>query len=387
MSQLEKSADTRSEKKAKEYRLYKFIALTVLVVFLLVGLVLFKNDITVENVRYLIKYLDFSSSGAFSQESQIHYHADSTNRFHVFRGDLALVNGSGITLYDRRGSAVMTDRYSMTHPICVCADRYLVVYDLGGHQVRVYNSFALLFEKNFDYVIQSVSVNDDGDFCVVTSEKSYHSAVFVYDRDFQEIQTWFSSDKFAVDANLSDNDILTVSAIRVDNGALLGELVELELGKESKSSSFAFSGEMPLSHSTDRKGTLLLTNESLKYIKAGEQIRSAAFPRSSLSQAVYGDRLCAVVQNELSVGVNFRLRVFDREANEVFSQKFSVQIRDVQIWEDTVYVLTHTSLFALRAGEEMVEYSLSGDYSSFGVLGDRTIILCSETTADIRIFN
>jgi len=171
--------DTRSEKKVKKFRLFKFLSILVLVLFLLGGFLLFENEITIENLRYMVKYLDFSSSGAFSEESVIYYNADNGNDFQVFRGDLALINPNGVTLFDRRGSAVMTDSFNMSKPTSVCGDKYLAIYDLGGHNVRVYNSFSLLFEESFRYPVQAVSVNSDGAFCVVTSEKNYRSAVFV----------------------------------------------------------------------------------------------------------------------------------------------------------------------------------------------------------------
>ena len=60
------NGDTRSEKKVKKFRLYKIVAVSVLVLFLLSGFLLFENEITIENLRYMVKYLDFSSSGAFS---------------------------------------------------------------------------------------------------------------------------------------------------------------------------------------------------------------------------------------------------------------------------------------------------------------------------------
>lgn len=385
--QKEKVSESRSEKKAKKFRLYKFIALTLLVVFLLGGFVLFENDITMENLRYLIKYLDFSSSGAFSEEGTIYYNDDAENRFYVFRGDLAIANQSGVTLYDRRGSAVMTDSFTMSNPTCVCGDKYLVVYDLGGYQLRVYNSFALLYEKTFDYVIQSVGLNSDGDFCVVTSEKSYHSAVFVYDQNFNQIQQWFSSEKFAVDARLSDRDVLTISAVRAENGTLISELIELKIGKDEALSSFTVQEEMPFSHSTDRKGTLLLTDSKLRYIEGGAEVASAVFPDDSLKMIRYGDEICAVVQDELSVGVSYRVRVFDRKANELLSRQFSVQIRDVEVLDETVYVLTYTGLVIMENGKEAVEIPLTGEYTDLGVLSPNCVILCSDTVADIRIFD
>ncbi len=383
----EKISESRSEKKAKKFRLYKFIALSVLVVFLLGGFVLFENDITIENLRYLIKYLDFSSSGAFSEEGVVYYNSDSENRFYVFRGDLAIANQSGVTLYDRRGSAVMTDSFTMSNPTCVCGDKYLIVYDLGGYQLRVYNSFALLFEKTFDYVIQSAGVNGDGDFCVVTSEKSYHSAVLVYDHNFKQIQQWFSSEKFAVDAQISDRGILTISAIHVDDGSLISDLIELKIGKNEPLSTLTIQEEMPFSYSTDQNGTLLLTDLGLCSVEGGEIKNRVNFSDNSIKMIRYGNEISAVVQDELSVGVSYRVRVFDRNASEILSRQFSVQIRDIEVFDETVYVLTYTGLVIMRSGEEFREIPLSGDYTDIGVLSQDCVILCSDTVADIRIFD
>ncbi len=387
MNQMEKGSDTRSEKQVKKFKLYKLISITVLVLFLLCGLILFKNDITIENLRYMIKYLDFSTSGAFDEEFQVHYNANPDNRFYVFRGDLAIVNESGVTLYDRRGSAVMTDSFSMTSPVGVCAERYLAIYDLGGYQVRIYNSFSLLFEKSFDYMVQSVSVNKDGSFCVVTSEKSYHSAVFVYDRDFRQVQQWFSADKFAVDAHLSDDNVLTVSTIRAQDGDLYGELIAFKIGKKDPLYTYPYRENMPLALTSKRNRAALMTDERMYLIKEGEEKAKVIFPKESLAQIRMGEELLCVVQNELSIGVNFRLRVFDWDGTELASEKFSVQILDVQIWEDTVYVLTHTGLFVISPGEKTKVYELEGDFFHLGILSKDTVVLCSETSAQIRLLN
>ncbi|MBR2615260.1 MAG: hypothetical protein IKC69_01110, partial [Clostridia bacterium] len=278
MDQTEMKMISRSENLARRFKLCKLIALSVLVVFLLSGLILFKNDITIENLRYLIKYLDFSTGGEFNEETRIHYNSDSENQFLVFRGDFALVNDGGVTLYDRRGSAVMTDSFHMTSPIAVCGERYLAVYDLGGYQVRLYNSFSLLFEKSFDYPVQSVSVNSDGSFCVATSEKSFHAAVYVYNRDFEEVRRWSSADKFVTEVHLSDRDVLTLSTVRAEEGSLVGEILSFKLGETEPLSSYTYLDQMPLSFSVDGENVLLLTDENIMNIEKGKEVRKETFP-------------------------------------------------------------------------------------------------------------
>lgn len=387
MSQNASGQGAGSEKRVRKFRLYKFIMISVLVLFLLGGLILFENDITVENLRYLIKYLDFSSSGAFSEESVIYYNEDSGNCFHVFRGDLALVNSGGVVLYDRRGSAVMTDSYNMTSPTAVCGDKYLAIYDLGGHQVRIYNSFSLLFEKSFDYTVQGVSINSDGAFCVVTSQKNYRSAVFVYDRNFDQIHQWLSADKFAFDAYLSDQDVLTISAVHAEDGDLICDLIELKVGDKDPARVFTVKNEIPLRQRTDRRGSVFVTDRALRRIEKGKEIHAVSFEEESIKKLVLGETCTAVLQDELSVGVNYLLRIFDAKGTETFSQKFSVSVQDIEVWDDKVYVLTHTELVVLSEKEETMTFPLEGDYSDVGVLSEDCVILCSQTEAHIKILD
>ncbi len=387
MGRTKENTDTRSEKKVKKFRLYKFIAGIVLVLFLLGGFLLFENEITIENLRYMVKYLDFSSSGAFSEESVIYYNADNGNDFEVFRGDLALINSGGVTLYDRRGSAVMTDTYNMSKPTAVCGDKYLAIYDLGGHNVRVYNSFSLLFEESFRYPVQAVSVNSDGAFCVVTAEKNYRSAVFVYDRNFEEIYRWLSSEKLALGAFLSDRNELTVSTIHTKDGELVCELIELKVGQEKTLSTFELRGELPLMHHSARKNTYLVTDLSFHILKKGESIASKQFPQGSILKVALGENRIAILHDELSVGVNYKLSVYDKDGVEVRTHKFSETIRDLEVYDDSVFVLTHTDLYVFTEGEEMLCLPLDGEFSDVGVFNEDCVILCGDTQANIRILD
>lgn len=386
MAQNNANGDTRSEKKVKKFRLYKFIALTLLILFLIGGAFIFKNDITLENLRYMVKYLDFNASGTFSEDTVIYYNADAENDFRVFRGDLALINPAGVTLFDRRGSAVMTDSFNMSKPISVCGEKYMAVYDLGGHNVRIYNSFSLLFDETFDYPIQSVSINSDGAFCVVTSEKNYRSAVFVFDRNFEEIHRWLSSEKLAVGAFLSDRDELLISAIQARNGELISELIELKIGAKEPVSVFTLSGELPLMQRRDKKNAVLVTDRSFHILKNGKSEHNVQFPQGSILKVAMGENRIAILQDELSVGVNYKLTIFDEEGNEIGSKKFSESIRDIEVYEESVYVLSNTELSVFSKDRETRRVPLEGDYSDFGVFSERCVILCGDSQANICIF-
>lgn len=386
MRRKKENTDTRSEKKVKKFRLLKFISITVLVLFLIGGFLLFKNDITIENLRYMVKYLDFSSSGAFSEESVIYYNSDPENDFRVFRGDLALINQSSVTLFDRRGSAVMTDTYNMARPVSVCGEKYLAIYDLGGHNVRIYNSFSLLFEQSFQYPVQSVSINSDGAFCVVTSEKNYRSAVFVYDQTFKETYRWLSAEKIAMSAFLSDRNELTISAIQAVAGDLVLELIDLEVGEKNPVSVFTLKDELPLMHRKEKKTSVLVTDHSFHVLENGKEIATRSFSQNGILKAALGENRIAILQDELSVGVNYRLLIFDENGKEISTYKFSESIRDIEVYNESVYVLTHAELYVFSKDKETKRIALEdGDYSNFGVFSEDCVILCGDSQARIRM--
>lgn len=383
----EKAPEMKNAARAKKYRLYKFIALGVLVLFLLGGLVLFQKDITLENLRYLIKYVSFYTGGTAENGSTILYDADSENVYGAFRGDLAVVNHGGMALYDRTGTAVLTDSFNMTNPVMEAGDKFLVVYDLGGYNLRVYNSFSLLHEESFSYVIQSVSVNAAGYYCVATAQRSYHAAVVVYNDDFKEVFRWLSTEKFVTDCVLTDTEALFLTTVRVENGDLMGEVLELKVGRDEPVSSFELADEMPVDIAWTRRGVLYLTDSSLRFLSGGVEQNATSFTARSLEKAVMGDTLCVVAQNELSVGVSLKLRLFDRQGNETASRSLSAQIQDLEVFDNEVFLLTYNHLYRLTSDGVWSEYDVAGDFSAIAILGQDTVALCSDSRAEIMVLS
>jgi hypothetical protein len=140
---------------------------------------------------------------------------------------------------------------------------------------------------------------------------------------------------------------------------------------------------MPLALSEGNNGLFLLTNERLIYLEDGQEVRASQFP--DLQKIRFGEDVLAIVQSEMSIGVSYRVRAFDSEGQELLSEKFSTQILDLEVFEDRVYILSHTSLYVLKEGEKMQEYPLKSECSDIGVFAEDTVILCSDSSATIQI--
>ena len=376
------------EERVKKFRRAKWIALAVFLVFLAFGLIAFRSEITLENLRYLFKYVNFSGASGFAAEgTEIRYDADSGNRFAVYRGDLVVANNGGVSLFDPSGNLTMSDPFSMSNPVIVTDGKYLVVYDLGGYYLKIYNSFSILHEQSFDYRIQSAATNVNGYVCVATSEKSYHSALYVYNDDFQQVYKWLSSDKFITDCAISSANEITLSTLRAENGDLVCELTGLSIGKGEADFAFSAREELPIEILPYRYGSLYLSDRALRLIREGEIVSGIPFDEDSIDLFVLGEEISAVAQNELLVGVNYKLRLFDRELTEIGSMNFSSQILDMKISGDTLFVLTRGRLYRFRGGEVAGEYEFEGDYVSFELFSANNVVLCSDQSASVLIVN
>ena len=367
--------------KARSFRTAKFVILIVLFALLLTGLVAFRDEITLENVRYLIKYLNFGSEST-GEVSPIVYDADSSNRFEVYRGDLAVVNPSGLTLYEQSGKVALTDSFRMSNPTISVGDKYLLVYDLGGYNLRVYNSFSLLFEKNFN-IIRCADINNNGFFSVATSEKGYHSAVITYNSDFKEISRSLFSDKFTADLSLSDGGNLTVATLRTtDSGTLTSDFVTVRTGTDDESRTVTREDEMPLLVGNAGNRTAFVLTDRTLYAVSGDKVNGERdLSEKQVEKCVFGDGVCAVTENELLVGVNLSLTIYDETLTPLLTRRFSTPVQDLAAEGKKVFVLTRDMLYILEAGKDERTVELDGEYTDVLPLSGETVLLCSDYRA------
>ena len=120
-------------------------------------------------------------------------------------------------------------------------------------------------------------------------------------------------------------------------------------------------------------------------IKNGKTVSTRRFDEGSIVKLEMGSERVAILQNDLSVGVNYKLSIFDTNGELKKTHNFDASIRDIEVFDDSVFVLTHTELFVFTEGKELKKISLDGDYKDVGVFAKDCVILCSESQAQIRL--
>ncbi len=356
---------------SKRLRVLRFALIFLLIAFLLGGLFVLRTEFTAENLRFLLRDLDFSTPTLGLDASGITFDYDTTQSTALYKGDLAILRRSALEIYTFSGSRSLSVPVAYSSPALVTGEKYLLAYDIGGNKMGVYNAFSELYTETFDYPIATADIADDGTFLVVSAEKLYHSALYVYSANSEEFTRTFrfrTADKVIYDARLcrEDSSLLAVAAVSADNGDYLTQVILLDSGSEEKLLTISIEGEMPLELSFEQEGRIcLLTDRGLHRIdtKSGED-SVYSFLSEDLAGYHTGEGYEVLILNSGIIGTALDVHVFSGD-NSQEPDVFSVtnQVLDTRVAHGCVYLLSYDALTVFDLDDKDVKtHKLDHEY-------------------------
>ena len=372
---------------AARFRLCKLISLASAVILLVVGIVVFDFEETVDTFRYLVKNLSGSEIVYGEMSAPIAFDADSAVRCDSFRKDVAVVQKNGAALYDTKGKLQYKDTFSFSSPQLLVADDVFLVYDLGGKTLKVYNAFSNIFTLESDYPIFAVSLHADGTFAVATSEQGYHAAVLVYNPSFQCVFKWRSPDKLVMDVAVCpyDDSKIAIAACKADEGDFSSEIILLSTRSEKIVSSVTLPDAlamMAVFSNESAKGFSVLTDSSLVTLsEKGETLANNTFTSTDLSAYCLGEDYCVLAQKKSMVGSTYTLKIISPAGEILQETDIHSQIFDIVADHDAVYVLAYETLYIFYPEEKgMRTYEVSRSFREILPFGDNTLGFVSDHT-------
>ena len=161
----------------------KWLSLTALIVFVIVSVSQRGDDLSLDNVRYIIRHFGEKQASLVETGDGVAYDYDDKNQAYVIGDDFAIVGNSGIVIFDYAGDILFKDSFNFDSPSAATYGNELILYNVGGKEVRFYNSYTMLKRLSFDSPVYKVSVSDNGNYLIQTATEGYRSGVQVYDDD------------------------------------------------------------------------------------------------------------------------------------------------------------------------------------------------------------
>lgn len=348
---------------ADRYRWARLLSVILLVAFLLVMLLFYRENITYSNLMYLIRDLDTGMVSTVGKYADISYERQYAPSFALFRDRIAVAGAAGFRLYNASGSKELDYESAYSDPRLVVGNKYALFYDAAGKSYSIYTTIARVLNGQAEAVIEDAAVADDGTHALLTGSDESKYLITVYSPDFKPLARYYK-DKYVVDMALDPKGehMAVVSAGAAGAGAYC-EIMFCKIGSE-ETASVELEATMPLAVRYADNGRLVVVcdNKILFYDgekQCGSYDIAGAVP---VSFDLDGDFFVLAVSKN-AVGSENEIILFDTDGNIIYNNIINEKIRMVAADGDrAVYVLCEDKAIQLSlSGGDPREENLKGE--------------------------
>lgn len=255
----EQIINPRYQKISARYRILKWTALAALAAFAVGMIFIFKDQITLENFRYLMRNVDFEIDAGVELDNDLVYVADPDNVFEGYRDYLAVVNPETLTIFDTEGGVACKEELGYSRPIVSSSKKHLLVYDRGGRAYSVYSYFAREHLQTLDYPLSNAVMSDSGVYALVTESRDYEGVVYIYSSGFKLMNRVMKNKRIsAVDLTDAGDEVLIAAYYTDQSGRTVSEITVLPTATSESRLLFTVEDAMVYSCSFLEDGSFML---------------------------------------------------------------------------------------------------------------------------------
>lgn len=367
---------------AKRFRVLTYLLLAGMIVFIIAMFSVNRDEITVENLRYFLRYIDTRQAEKSATTDTIVYgDTESIVRFGVYRNGLAAIGRDRVQIFDLTGEEILDIHQSNAAPQLLTSDEYMLIYNIGGTTFQVYNSLSKEYEESFEYPIGCAALGDTGTFLITTRSMEYRSVVQVYNPHFAQIYRWYSPDKHVMDASFRDGDkefVIAALGTRKD-GICYAEIILCQTDREEKRAQFTIDDEIIYRARYTPDGGLVLIGGKAVYVYDSEMNRISEVSYGGYTPVMLDSNgeMTYFTLNKNIVGSNYTVTVLDRLGNIVYSGDVQGEITRALLQKDAIYLLFDRSIMrlSLETGAQIVK-EIDPNCITVEALDEKTLMLC-----------
>lgn len=337
------------QKAALAVKITRYIATFLFIVFVLSCIFIFRSDITVENIQYLMKYADFYDNTEVPDSAEISVNADSESHVFMLRDNLAVVSRSGIGLYEFSGKKLFNYSLAYSDPGVSSDGRDILVYDITGNEISIFNSFSRVYSQKYPYSVKAGCINDSG-FAIVTNEKTYRSGVIVYNSNYEEVYRWMLSDRYVTAIDLSSDGTKLLSASVKSHDGSYDTLITI---RDIKKDEILYSAEimdelaLKIGFSDDASAVYLITDSMLRFYDGKLEEKSFyKYNQTKTEKFFVQNQTIILTENKNLSGNSMTLYGFDFNGNALFTVDADSKITSVCRGKDVMYALSSRYIYA-----------------------------------------
>ena len=340
-------------KVAKRYRTLKYLSLAALVFYLLAMLVMYRSQITYENLVYLAKDLNTDVDASNALFGEIKYDESRKMSAATYKGRLAVATTTSFTIYNTTGSVERTFKISMENPKVISGDKYVMVYDVGGMSYSVYTTIMCVNSGQTQYTLQGAAISDSGTYALITRARENRYNVTLYDENFKEV-TKIYKDKYVMDVALSsDGSRYAVASCEMTGTAVSCEVMSGRVDSEG-SSVTTVKDSLPLEAGFFTDGSFCVVGDDTVsfFAPSGELVTEKRLDGNGVTGVSFSTSGVMVIESRNLIDTKNSATVFSPDGSEALSVTVYSKVTACALGEDAAYIAADGTLTRYRAAAE-----------------------------------
>lgn len=262
-------------------RIAAWATVLALAAFLIGMFYSYREEITVENFRFLMRNVNFRLESSIPSEENgggLLYDRDTDRVFALYRDYVATVGNGRLTISDQYGNESYYEKLSYASPVLCPSKENLLCFDRGGTSYSLYNYFNNVGEGKCDYPITDAAISDSGIYALATREAHYYGTVLVYNKDSKLIQK-IRKDKYIVSVDLSPDGktVLVTSFYSSDQGQPVTEVASHPTSSTEADYILTLDGVLPYQARCLSDGSCaLVCSDGVKFISSDGKVYNAS---------------------------------------------------------------------------------------------------------------
>lgn len=345
------------------------------------------NLITYQNFYYFFKDLNASAEtvDVFASDS-VSYPTSDNQSFTLYRKGLAVVGNNAVTVFTATGRQTLSKSISYQNPVAVGSGKYLLVYELGGTQYSLYNSYTQLYSGRSDFPIYGASVSDSGMYALLSHSEQYNSVVSLYSSNFALLNR-YNKNGYVMDVALNEKGTLLALLTSSSQNGLYQTEVSLHIPREGGNGTVTSIGSsLGLSLSfTASGGISVLCGNGISYVTADGKLSSFYdFEGKEILCAELSEDGAAVCLRSSAISEKNHVIVFDKSGKMLYNGDVTDTVTQITRSGNSVYWVTanRIDLLELSSGEVVASWQMNTDRKTVLAVDEDEFLLCSRQKAE-----
>ena len=373
------------EKIAGKFRLAKWAVLVLLVLYSIFMVFTFRDRITLENFRYLMRNVDFDIETGISLQNDIIYDADPGNMFVKYRDYLAIIGKSSLKIYDSSGREAYSEKISLASPAVCTSSKYMLIYDRQGRGYSVYSYFNREFDEEMSYPVCAAAMSDSGIYAVASVSSDYEGVVYIYNEKFKLINRVFKNRAVSSLAVTDDGSEVLICAYGAESsGNVSAEITALPTATKESRLHFTVDGIIPYDCGYfENGGFYIISSDGIRiYKKDGTEKASYSFDGAMPVKYMADSCGFALLFSDKNESGRLRCVMLDADGRVTLERDAGYDLVSSALDGEYLYLLYSDRLVRLSS-KRISEFKFSTPVNVCEVCAAGDVFVCTSTSVII----